>query len=140
MENTNKTVVAVKGVIVHEGRALIVKRSDNDEVGAGTWECAGGKIEFGENLESALVREIEEEVGINVTVEKILFATSFNTGPTRQVVILTYLCRPNNTKVILSEEHIEYEWASKKQLKALLTPEIIKDFERSDIFSLLELI
>lgn len=138
MENANKTVVAVKGVIVHEGRALIVKRSDHDEVGAGTWECAGGKIEFGENLESALVREIEEEVGIDVAVEKILFATSFNTDPTRQVVILTYLCRPNHIKVALSEEHVDYKWATKEQLKALLTPDILQDFERHQVFSLLD--
>lgn len=45
MKNETKTVVAVKGVIIKNDKALLVKRSSNDEVGAGTWECAGGKID-----------------------------------------------------------------------------------------------
>ncbi|MGX6445827.1 NUDIX hydrolase [Neobacillus sp. K501] len=133
MEKANNIVVAVKGVILNKDRVLIVKRADDDEVGGGTWECVGGKIEFGEDLESALVREIEEEVGLNVTVEKILYATTFKTNPTRQVVILTYLCRTDNNTVALSEEHIEYQWATKDQLKLLLAPEIMRDFERNNV-------
>lgn len=139
MTNVNKLVVAVKGVILNEGKVLIVKRANDDEIGGGTWECVGGKIEFGEDLESALVREINEEVGLNVTVERILYATTFKTDPTRQVVILTYLCRSNNKKIVLSMEHIDYQWSTKDQLKLLLAPEIMNDFERNNVFSLEEL-
>ncbi|WP_342778474.1 hypothetical protein [Paenibacillus sinopodophylli] len=46
MTDANKIVVVVKGVIVNGGKVLIVKRADEDEVGEGTWECVGGKIEF----------------------------------------------------------------------------------------------
>ncbi|SFD00146.1 8-oxo-dGTP diphosphatase [Bacillus sp. OV322] len=49
MTNPNKIVVALKGVIVNEGKVLIVQREKDDEIGGGTWECAGGKIEFGED-------------------------------------------------------------------------------------------
>lgn len=136
----NKIVVAVKGlIIVNGGRVLIVKRADNDEVGAGTWECVGGKIEFGEELEAALIREIKEEVGLNVTVEKLLFATTFKTDPTRQVVILTYLCRSEVADVRLSMEHLEFLWANKDQLKQLLNQGILEDFEKNNVFSLPEL-
>ena len=44
MPNINEIVVAVKGVILNESKILIVKRANDDEVGGGTWECAGGKI------------------------------------------------------------------------------------------------
>ncbi|MGE8205413.1 NUDIX hydrolase [Heyndrickxia sp. NPDC080065] len=135
MINVNKMVIAVKGVILNEGKVLIVKRAIDDEIGGGTWECVGGKIEFGEDLEIALVREIKEEVGLNVTVEKILYATTFKTDPTRQVVILTYLCRSENKHVILSKEHTDYQWATKKQFKSLLPPEIMNDFEKHHVFS-----
>ncbi|KNY25475.1 NUDIX hydrolase [Pseudobacteroides cellulosolvens] len=136
----NKIVVAVKGVIVNDGRVLIVKRASNDEIGAGTWECVGGKIEFGEELETALIREIKEEVGLNVTVEKLLYATTFKTSPTRQVVILTYLCRSEVTDVRLSVEHLEYLWATKDQLKQLLHQGILEDFEKNNVFSIQELL
>jgi 8-oxo-dGTP diphosphatase len=140
MTNANKLVVAVKGLILHQGKALIVQRANDDEIGGGTWELVGGKIEFGENLETALVREIKEEVGLDVTVDKILYATTFKTDPTRQVVILTYLCRSNSREVVLSKEHIDYRWSTKEQLRLLLTPEIISDFEKNNVFSLEELL
>ncbi len=134
-----KIVVAVKGIVVNKGRVLIVKRSDKDEFGAGTWECVGGKIEFGEELETALLREIKEEVGLDIAVEKLLFAVTFKTDPTRQVVILTYLCTSEDTEVKLSEEHSEFLWANKYQLKQLLNLDILGDFEKNNIFSLPEL-
>ncbi len=137
MNNTNTMVIAVKGVIINEGRVLIVKRSEDDEVGGGTWECVGGKIDFGEGLEDALVREIKEEVGLDVNVKQILYATTFKTNPTRQVVILTYLCTSSNHEVVLSSEHSDYRWVTKDQLKSYLPIDIIRDFENNNVFSLL---
>ena len=140
MKTHNKSlVIAVKGVIVHEGKILLVQRAEDDHIGAGTWECAGGKIEFGEDLEAALVREIREETALDVSVGPILYATTFMTDSTRQVVILTYLCRTNQTGVQLSSEHIDYQWCTKDQLRTLLLPQIIADFEKNNIFNLDEL-
>ncbi|MEH7380201.1 NUDIX domain-containing protein [Bacillus sp. JJ1533] len=136
MTNPNKIVVALKGVIVNDGKVLIVQRAKDDEIGGGTWECVGGKIEFGENLETALLREIKEEVGLSVTVEKILYATTFKTAPTRQVVILTYQCNSTSKDVVLSNEHSNYKWATKDQLRLLLSQEIINDFEKNNVFSI----
>lgn len=96
----------------------------------------GGKIEFGEDLETALLREIKEEVGLSVTVERILYATTFKTDPTRQVVILTYLCSSKSKDAVLSNEHSNYKWATKAQLRLLLSQEIISDFEKNNVFSL----
>lgn len=137
MSKENKIVVVVKGVILHEGRILIVKRAADDEVGRDTWETVGGKIEFGEDLETALTREVEEETGLNVTVIKILYATAFKTDPARQVVILTYLCKSNTKEILLSAEHSDFKWATKEQLKIFLPSEIINDFELHNVFSTL---
>jgi 8-oxo-dGTP diphosphatase len=135
----NKIVVAVKGIVINKGKMLITKRAENDEVGGGTWECPGGKIEFGEELEAALVREIKEEAGIDVTVDRILFAVTFKTNPARQVVVINYLCSSQNTDVALSDEHMDYKWATKCEARQFLLPEIIRDFEKNNIFSLEEL-
>jgi len=136
MLNQNKIVVAVKGIIIRAGKVLIVKRAKDDEIGAETWECVGGKIEFGESLETALIREINEEVGLDVNVNKILYATTFKTNPQRQVVIITYLCESNDGEVILSPEHTDYQWVTKEQLKQFLHPNIITDFEKNNVFEL----
>jgi 8-oxo-dGTP diphosphatase len=136
MTNGNQMIVVVKGLILNEGKVLIVKRSNEEEIGRGTWELVGGKIDFGENLETALLREIKEEVGLSVIVERILYATTFKTGSTRQVVLLTYLCRSHANAIVLSNEHSDYLWATKEEVKLLLDPEIRRDFEKNTIFSL----
>jgi 8-oxo-dGTP diphosphatase len=136
VDTANKTVVAVKGLVINDGKVLIVQRSMDDEVGGGTWECPGGKIDFGEDLEIALMRELKEETGLDATVEKILYAASFNTDPNRQVVLLTYLCKTNSTNVVLSEEHSSYQWVTAQQMKVYLSREILEDLEKNDIFSL----
>ncbi|MFD2443045.1 NUDIX domain-containing protein [Bacillus sp. CGMCC 1.16607] len=140
LQVTNKIVVAVKGVVINEGKALLIQRSDHDEVGGGTWECAGGKIEFGEDLETALIREIQEEVGLTVIVDRILYAATFKTNPSRQVVILTYLCKTEDNVVTLSNEHKDFIWAKKDQIRLLLPQEIIRDFEGNNVFDLDELV
>jgi 8-oxo-dGTP diphosphatase len=114
---------------------LIVQRSAYDEAGAGTWECPGGKLDFGEELESALQREIHEETGIAVSVEKLLYATTFKTDSSRQVVILTYLCRSTTGEVFLSGEHSNFLWADKKDLAGLLAPGILSDFYKHNVFN-----
>ena len=133
----NEVKVAVKGVLVRGDRMLVVQRSYNDQTGAGTWENVGGVMEFGETFEQALVREFKEEVGLTVEVERLLYAVTFLTRPTRQIILLTFLCRTNDETVVLSEEHEAYLWASKKDLQSLLPEAIKEDFNTYGVFELL---
>ncbi len=130
----NNIVVALKGIIVKDGKILIVKRSPYDDFGANTWEFVGGKLDFGETLEEALQREIQEEVNLDVQVEKLLYATTFNTSKTRQLVILTYLCLSNQSIVVLSNEHQDYKWATINELKTLLPENINNDLTYNNIY------
>ncbi|WP_042202567.1 NUDIX hydrolase [Paenibacillus camerounensis] len=134
--NSRSIIVAVKGIIVFQGRILIVRRAAADVVGAGSWECPGGKIDFGEGLEDALEREIAEETGLSVTVGAVAYAASFLTDPGRQVIIITYHCQSENNIVLLSEEHADYQWCTRCQLQQLLPPGILADFERSGVFAM----
>ena len=94
-------------------------------------------MEFGETFEQALVREFKEEVGLSVEVERLLYAVTFLTRPTRQIILLTFLCRTNDETVVLSEEHEAYLWASKKELQSLLPEAIKEDFNTYGVFELL---
>ncbi|WP_433742247.1 NUDIX hydrolase [Falsibacillus pallidus] len=129
MGDANQIVVAVKGIIIHEGKFLIVQRSLHDS-GGGTWEFPGGKLDFGEQLEMALAREIQEETGLAVRVKHILYATSFFTHAHRQVVINTYLCTADHRDVMLSFEHSDHRWVDFAEAQNYLPENIKKDFER----------
>ncbi|MVO16564.1 (deoxy)nucleoside triphosphate pyrophosphohydrolase [Parasedimentitalea huanghaiensis] len=57
-------LVSAVALIDVEGRVLLAQRPEGKSM-AGLWEFPGGKVESGETPEAALVRELEEELGIN---------------------------------------------------------------------------
>lgn len=59
--------VVVGAVIVRDGRVLAARRTRPAEL-AGQWEFPGGKVEEGENLSEALVRELQEELNSTISV------------------------------------------------------------------------
>ncbi|MFF2887330.1 NUDIX domain-containing protein [Paenibacillus sp. NPDC057967] len=134
----NQMVVVVKAIIIRDGKVLLMRRSDEDQVAAGEWETPGGKVDFGEQLESALIREVMEEAGIEITVEKLMYATTFQTGPDRQIILLSYHCSTEQDAVTLSEEHSAYVWADQKQLTELLPEAIHDDFHRNGVWTIID--
>ncbi|MFZ0075342.1 MAG: NUDIX domain-containing protein [Exiguobacterium undae] len=131
-------ITAVKGIVRHDNRILIVQRAANDS-GGGTWECPGGKIDFGEQPEDSLIREIREETGLTITVDKIAYASSILTHPDRQVILLVYFCTAVTSSVTLSEEHDAYLWADESMIRQQIAPSILTAFERHQIFQQLVL-
>jgi 8-oxo-dGTP diphosphatase len=59
------------GLVFHEGRLLITQRRPDDHLG-GLWEFPGGKVETDENFPSCLIRELREELGIEVAVHELI--------------------------------------------------------------------
>lgn len=77
-------------LIFREGRLLITQRRAGDHLG-GLWEFPGGKIEPGETPEAGLRRELEEELGITVTVGE-RFAEIAHDYPDRRVHLQFFRC------------------------------------------------
>ncbi|HSE72652.1 MAG TPA: NUDIX domain-containing protein [Nocardioidaceae bacterium] len=61
------SVLVMGAAIIRDGRVLVARRTTPAEL-AGGWEFPGGKVEPGEDVEAAVVREIHEELGCEVTV------------------------------------------------------------------------
>jgi 8-oxo-dGTP diphosphatase len=64
---TERPEVAVGALAVDHGRLLCVRRGHGP--GAGLWSLPGGRVEAGESLHEALVREVFEETGLEVVVD-----------------------------------------------------------------------
>lgn len=70
-ENMNNLVqVRVTGILVEEGKILLVKQKVSD---ARSWSLPGGRLEQGESLEKAIEREMLEETGLKTRTEKLLY-------------------------------------------------------------------
>lgn len=136
----NEIWVATKALILYQGRALIIQRSDYCGVGENEWEFAGGGLKFGEDLPDGLSREIKEEVGLTVRIDRLLYAVSRLVNPHRQIVALTYLCYADADKVVLSDEHKNFLWATRKQLLELLTQPMLNDLADHMVLDSLDLI
>ena len=65
-----RPIVAVGGIVVRDGRVLLVKRGR--EPSAGRWTVPGGAVRVGERLHEAVVRELREECGVEVEVGPVV--------------------------------------------------------------------
>lgn len=67
---SNLLQVRVTGILIEDERILLVKQSVSAERG---WSLPGGRVEQGETLEEAMVREMVEETGLTTKVKKLLY-------------------------------------------------------------------
>jgi 8-oxo-dGTP diphosphatase len=92
----NPTITVVAAALVDaRGRVLLQRRAAGRAM-AGLWEFPGGKVEPGESAEAALVRELAEELGIEVAAEALepaAFASAGAIDGRAPMLLLLYLCR-----------------------------------------------
>ena len=108
-------VVAV-ALVDADRRVLIAKRPEGKSMG-GLWEFPGGKVEPGESPEAALIRELEEELGIS-TQEACLAPVSFASHSYENFHLLMplYACRKwQGTPE--KREHTDLKWVRPQQLR-----------------------
>ena len=90
MALSNK-LIGVAVIWDETGKILIDKRRLGDSFG-GLWEFPGGKKEAGETIENCIKREVLEELGIEVAVEKHLITIEYNYSEIR-LILHVYHCR-----------------------------------------------
>lgn len=144
----------VKALIVHDNKILMiherVKRNGESFI---INDFPGGGIEFSENLQHALMREVKEEVGLDISVGKVVGAWDFviSTGGHHQrekqgvhIVCIGYQCSVvgepilDTTKNPAEEDIFKAEWYTKEELLAnngelLRFPDMIAAVENLDL-------
>lgn len=115
MGSTPTHSVSVAGVVVRDdGRVLVVQRRDN-----GHWEPPGGVLELAETFEQGVRREVAEETGVHVEVERL---TGAYKNLTRGIVALVFRCRPAAGEAMATDEARRVAWLSPDEVRRHMAP------------------
>ena len=107
-----KTIEVVAAVI-HKDAAYFATQRGYGEF-EGMWDFPGGKIEPGESRESALKREIQEELCVNISVEDFICTTDYD-YPSFHLTMHCYLCSIEAGEIVL-REHKSARWLRPEEL------------------------
>ena len=109
-------VLSVKVVIRDaSGRCLLLKRSLRSKGNPGKWDLPGGKVDPGESFDQGLLREVTEETGLTISIQRV-GGVAESESPTNKVVYLILEGRLESGQVQLSSEHDEYVWVNRWEL------------------------
>lgn len=85
-------IIVTAAIIRRDRQILIAQRKQGAHEGL-LWEFPGGKLESGESPEDGLIREIKEELDIDIAVEDIFKVVAHCYDKERHVLLLVYLCQ-----------------------------------------------
>ena len=113
-------MVAVGAMIEHDlsGKILLLKRAETADYLPGVWEDLMGRMKQFEEPEQALRREVREESGLEIEILKPLTVFHDYRGERtseNEWVGITYWCKADSDRVVLSEEHSAYQWVSPQE-------------------------
>ena len=113
-----KHIHVVAAVTLHNKKILCVQRgpAKYDYISL-KWEFPGGKLEEGETKLEAIVREIKEELHMDIQVDAFLM-TVHHTYPDFQLTMDTFLCSSETDELTLTE-HGAFKWLEKTELDEL---------------------
>jgi len=136
-EFPEKPVVGIGGVVIEDGRALLIRRGHEPLIGQ--WSIPGGTLELGETLTEGTARELKEETGLEVRVldlielfERINFGRGADETwismeerrrPRFHFVIADYLCERISGEPVAGGDVTDVAWAGEADLERFsLTP------------------
>src|SRR6267378_1316680 len=125
-EYPERPMVGIGGVIIDQGRTLLIRRGSEPLLGE--WSIPGGMLELGETLEEGVARELREETGLTVRVielievfdriylESTAGAAEGKKGPRFHYVIVDYLCERIGGEAVAGSDVTEVGFESEEEL------------------------
>lgn len=110
-----KQIKVVAAIIKNEDKILATKRGYGEFINM--WEFPGGKIESGETKKQALVREIKEELNIEINVDKFALDIEYQ-YPNFYLFMSCFMCSIKEGSIELLE-HNDGKWITKEELNTL---------------------
>jgi len=113
-----KQIEVVAAIIIKDAKILCVQRKESKlPYISKKYEFPGGKMEPGETREETIIREIKEELDIDIIIKED-FLTIAHQYPDFHITMHSFICESNDTEVTLTE-HIHYQWLGKNELTRL---------------------
>ena len=110
-----KTVRVVAAIIIHEDKIFATQRGYGEFKDG--WEFPGGKIEPGETPQEALVREIKEELDIEIEVKDFLETVEYD-YPEFHLSMDCFFCTIRSGELVL-KEHEAAKWLTAEKLESV---------------------
>jgi 8-oxo-dGTP diphosphatase len=107
---------AAGGVVVREGRVLVVHRPRYDD-----WTFPKGKLDPGESFEEAALREVEEETGVRCSLGRELPATRYEVRGRPKLVRYWLMTPEAELEFVPNDETDEIRWPTPGEALSLLT-------------------
>jgi len=108
-----------RAVVFRGDRVLLIRRSPNQRIAPGVWQCPAGRQEPGESIEETLARELHEETALDV-IEATPLGTTSTEFVTEGVPTTwhqhSFLVTASESEVMLSSEHDDYRWVPLDEL------------------------
>lgn len=115
MSSTPKHSVSVAGVVVDDqDRVLVIRRDDT-----GHWQAPGGVLELDETFEEGVRREVLEETGLTVSVDRL---TGVYKNLSHGIVALVFRCNPVAGIIHSTPEAKEVRWMNRDEVAAAMDP------------------
>jgi ADP-ribose pyrophosphatase YjhB (NUDIX family) len=110
---TTHPTVAVGAIVMDKGAILLVKR--DREPARGQWSLPGGRVELGETLREALVREVREETSLDVDIDGLIgvaerVVREDDGEISFHYVIVDYVCQARSTAVKAGDDVSDARW------------------------------
>lgn len=121
----NKIIPVAIAVIYKDNKFLLTERKgkdpDDPPGGGRVWHFPGGAVEFGENVESALKREIREELNLSISIQAQLPVHSA-VRPYWHGILISHLCQIVGPEdILLDKESFQYGWFTRTEIEKLHT-------------------
>ena len=115
MIESKKTIEVVAAIIIRDGKLFATQRGYGEW--KDWWEFPGGKIELGESPEEALLREIHEELAIDIAIDSHLTTVDYD-YPDFHLTMHCYLCTIISGELSLLE-HEDARWLTTDELDSV---------------------